>query len=216
MRPHRSLIRKINIRPPNKKFILYTEGKNTEPDYFRAIKRYLSGALIELEIIDAAGVPFTIAEKAGQRAAMRSRRGPGSSSFEVADEIWAVFDRDTHVRVDEALERCRQSKVEVAFSDPCFELWLILHHVDFDKLDDHHQVQAHLKVILCDYDPKKGKTTNCEKLMPLIEAAECRAEKQLARRKEEGARPSAPFTTVFQLTRRMREAHETRKKRKDT
>ena len=71
MRSPRSLKRRAPVRAPKRKFIIFSEGKNTEPDYFRAVRTELLGALLDLEIIDAAGVPLTIAEKA---AVLSSRR----------------------------------------------------------------------------------------------------------------------------------------------
>ena len=122
--------------------------------------------------------------------------------------IWAVFDRDEHPNVPQALDVCKATKVKVAFSDPCFELWLILHERDFDAPDGRHQVQAELAKTLKDYDPKGRKTTDCKRLMAKVNEAELRAEKQLARRQQEGEPPNRPFTTVFLLTREMRAAHE--------
>jgi len=115
MRDGRSLKRRAPTRTAKRKFTIFTEGKNTEPDYFKAIKSELLGALIDIEIVPAAGVPMTIANKA-TTARRRARR----SSFEEDDEVWAVFDRDEHPSVSEAIQRCQASKVGVAFSDPVF------------------------------------------------------------------------------------------------
>ncbi|MER7541804.1 RloB family protein [Actinomadura sp.] len=41
--------------------------------------------------------------------------------------VWAVFDRDQHNDVDEAIRRAHKNGVEVAFSTPSFDLWLLLH-----------------------------------------------------------------------------------------
>lgn len=207
MRGRRTLQRRAPTRTPKRKFFIYSEGKNTEPDYFRALKGEFLGALVDIEIIEAAGVPMTIAKKACHQAGEMARRGKRRSSFEEGDEIWAVFDRDEHHCVPQAIKQCEYSKVGVAFSDPCFELWLILHHCDFDKPDDRNQVQAALAKILPDYDPKARKTTDCQKLMTNVTEAERRAKTQLAHRQEEGSPPGRPFTTVFRLTERMRVAH---------
>jgi RloB-like protein len=209
MRGNRYLKRRAPTRLPKRKFVIFSEGKNTEPEYFRAVRRDLLGALVDIEILDAAGVPMTIAEKARARAACSSPRGHRRSSFEKDDQIWAVFDRDEHPNVAEAIQICRSAKIGVAFSDPCFELWLLLHHQNFDRPDDRHQIQVELEKVSPDYDRKGRKSTDCTKLMPEVEAAEVRAEKQLERRREEADPPIRPFTTVFELTREMRAAHQT-------
>lgn len=207
MRKARSLKRAAPSRLPKRKFIIFSEGKNTEPDYFRALERDLIGALLDLEIVGAAGTPMTIAEKACERLSTMKRRGRKQSSFEEGDQVWAVFDRDEHPRVSEAIERCRVSGIGLAFSDPCFEVWLILHFRDFDRPDDRHQVQAALSKECSGYDPSGRKTDDFSKIMTELVRAEERAEKQLARREKESETPSRPFTTVFRLTKAIRKAH---------
>nr|WP_231739183.1 RloB family protein [Novosphingobium sp. FSW06-99] len=207
MRERRSLRRAPPTRSPKRKFIIYSEGKNTEPDYFRAVQRDLLGALVDLDMIDAAGVPMTIAERACERASSMKRSRGRKSSFEEGDQVWAVFDCDEHPKVPEALERCRTSDVKAAFSNPCFEVWLILHFDDFDRPDDRHQVQAALAKVCEGYDPKGKKSADFSKLMPKVGDAEVRAKRQLACRESEGQPPRRPFTTVFNLTNALREAH---------
>jgi len=211
VRKFQSLKRNVSIRSPKKKFIIFTEGKNTEPTYFKALKGSLKGAIVDIEIIDAAGVPKTIADKASERS---KKIGPKKSlsSFEENDEIWAVFDKDEHPYVTEAIQKCESTKVGVAFSNPCFELWLILHFEDFDKPDHRHDVQKHLEKLCTDYDRNARKTTDCVKLVSVIEEAEKRAEIQLKRRIAEGEPPSEPYTTVFKLTRSMRMADQANEK----
>ena len=141
--------------------VLFCEGRNTEPTYFAAVKRACSGALIEMETHGGVGVPYTIAQKAVDRARelghdRRSRRK--KNSFEEYDQIWAVFDRDEHPRFDEAVALCKNHGVRVGHSDPCFELWLVLHERDYDQPNDRHRVQAVLKALHPEYDVDGAKT----------------------------------------------------------
>ena len=198
-----SLQRKVETKSPKPKIVLYLEGEKTERDYFTAMKRAFRSAIVDIEIIEGAGVPLTIARQASQAAGEvrhRSRR----QSYARRDEFWAVFDRDEHPNVPEAMNRCREAGVGVAFSDPCFELWLILHFEEFDRPDHRHCVQRHFETLCTDYDRAKRKTTDCNKLIELVEEAERRAELQLRRRMDEGDPPSCPFTSVYELTRRIR------------
>lgn len=208
MRGRRSLRRASPSRAPKRRFVIFSEGRNTEPNYFRAIRSELLGALVEVEIIDAAGVPMTIAEKAATHAARMAKGSRRRSSFEEADQVWAVFDRDEHPDVENAIKRCRAKKVGIAFSDPCFELWLVLHFREFDRPDDRHRVQAELEKVCPGYDRKSGKSPDCAKLMPDVAKAEERAEAQLVRREAEGGKISRPSTTVHHLTLEMRKAHK--------
>jgi len=192
-----------------RKFILYCEGKNTEPDYFDALRRLCSGTLIEIETVGGAGVPKTLAERAAERAKLLKRsRKTKLDSFEHADEVWAVFDRDEHPHFDEAVNQCHENGVQVARSNPCFEVWLILHFEDFQRSDGRQAVQRRLKTLCAEYDPEKGKTLNCSKVLKKIEEAEQRAERQLFKREQEGNKFNSPSTTVFELTRKIRSANQ--------
>lgn len=191
--------------PPNRKFILVMEGKNTEPGYFRAMRQHYRGSLITIESIEAVGVPMTIARAAAgrKRAVVKMAR---KQSFEAGDQVWAVFDEDTHPNVKEAIKLCQDAGVEIAYSNPCFELWLILHEEDFGRLDDHHAVQKHLRSICPEYDPNGTKQVNFSRLMPKIEDAELRATQQRNQRKNEDSPFARPMTTVHELTAAIREA----------
>ena len=207
-----TLRRRPPSREPKRRFTVFCEGRNTEPAYFRSLQRTVADALIDLVIVPAAGSPFTIAEQAAARArelgiAGRSRRN--RDSYEEKDEVWAVFDRDVHPRYDDAVSLCERNRVGVARSNPCFEVWLILHESDYDRPDDHPAVQAYFCRLRPEYDPTGRKLPNCSDLITRIEAAEQRAELQLRRRFEEGAAFGRPSTTVFRLTRAIHQAART-------
>jgi RloB-like protein len=191
-------------REPKRRFIIFCEGEKTEPTYFAAVGRTCADALIAVTTVRAVGVPITIAQSAV--AEMRRRRA--RNSFEERDEVWAVFDRDEHPRYAEAVGLCENVGVGVGRSDPCFELWLILHERDFDKPDDSHAAQAHLHELRPEYDPDRRKTPDCAELMARVEQAEARAEVQLVRRENEGRPHGRPSTTVWRLTRVIRLAAE--------
>jgi hypothetical protein len=199
-----TLKRRLASREPKRQFIIFSEGRNTEPAYFHALAIAYRDTLIHLEIQRGVGVPYTIAERAAERA--RQVRRSHRNSYEEHDEIWAVFDRDTHPRIDDAVALCVRNRVGVARSNPCFELWLILHEADYDKPDDSRFAQALLCRLRPEYDPSSTKLPNCSELIARIEVAENRAEAQLARREAEGEPYGRPSTTVFCLTRAIRAA----------
>ena len=199
-----NLKRRDPNREPKRRFVLFCEGARTEPDYFKAIKHARSSTLIAVEIVPAAGVPMTIAKTAIAAAKPRRRK----ESFEEGDQIWAVFDRDAHPRFEEAVRLCEQHGVKVARSDPCFELWLILHERDYDQPCDRRKAQRKLECLRPEYDRSRGKMPDCADMVRRVEEAESRAEAQLRRREAEGAPCGNPSTTVFRLTRAIRDADE--------
>ncbi|MBE1710610.1 RloB domain-containing protein [Mesorhizobium japonicum] len=143
-----------------------------------------------------------------QKAGLSSRRRRDLDSYEERDETWAVFDRDEHPRFQEAVDLCLQVGIGVARSNPCFEVWLILHFEKFERPDDRHRVQKRLEVLCPDYSADKGKKPDFSKFMDAIGKAEHKAEAQLEARKAEGAPFGAPSTTVFELTRKIRQTLE--------
>ncbi len=189
------------------RFILICEGENTEPAYFNALKGQYPGALISIEYVAPAGSPITIKDKVQVRMDALRREQKQNSSAK-ADTVWAVFDRDKHDKVADAIAGCESAGARVAYSNPCFEVWLILHHHDYHKADDHHQVQKHYQGLDPIYDPRGRKIPNCAKLMKTVEQAENFAENQCKRREEEDTALGRPSTTVYHLTRAIRAAAE--------
>ena len=119
-----------------------------------------------------------------------------------------VFDRDQHPRFQEAVALCETHGIKVARSNPCFELWLILHEQDYNKPSTRHQVQKVLQNLRPDYDKKGSKTLDCDELVTRVRDAEQLAEKQLKHREQGGEPYGNPSTTVGRLCRAIREAHK--------
>jgi RloB-like protein len=189
------------------RFILICEGEKTEPAYFEALKARYPTAMISVEYVAPAGVPLTIKDKVRDRMAELRQEKRHNPSVK-ADTVWAVFDRDEHPKVAEAITGCEAAGGQVAYSNPCFEVWLILHHEDYHAADDHHQVQKRYRVLDPTYDPNGSKTPNCAVLMKNVEIAEQRAENQCKSREDEGMPLGRPSTTVHKLTRAIRVAAE--------
>ena len=198
-------------REPKRRFVLFCEGRNTEPAYFSALKRAWVGTLIDVESKSGVGVPMTIATEAvkfAQTQGLTNTSRRKKSSFERKDEVWAVFDRDDHPNFDEAVRVCLDNGVGVARSNPCFELWLVLHEKDHDKPDNRYDVQRTLKKLRPEYDNRRGKIPNCDELVTRVESAEGRGSVLIERREKEGNPYGNPSTTVGVLTRAIRLASE--------
>lgn len=189
------------------RFILVCEGEKTEPAYFNALKNQYRGALISIEYVAPAGAPITIKDKVKARM-VELRREQRYNPSAKADTVWAVFDQDEHLKVAEAIVGCESAGAQVAYSNPCFEVWLILHYEDYHAADNHHQVQKRYQKLDPTYDPNGTKTPDCGLLMNAVQSAELLAEIQCQRRVEEDTPLGRPSTTVYKLTRAIREAAE--------
>jgi hypothetical protein len=198
-------------REPRRHFFLYCEGKKTEPTYFTALECYLD-KLVRVESIHT-GVPMTIAEVA---TAKLKEIKKSRDYFEKGDQVWAVFDRDEHPNYESAIELCERSGVGVARSNPCFEVWLILHEEDYHRPDDRHEVCRYLLSLRPEYDPDGAKTCNFGEMIARVKDAEERAKKQLEQRKTERAPYGRPSTSVGELTAAIRAAAAEAKPKTET
>lgn len=128
----RSLKRRVAVRQPRKTLVVFCEGEKTEPQYLLALKEQPSvkdAAAVDLRVETGHGgaVPRTLVSLAIEA---RDRARAGKDEI---DEFWCVFDVEwprNHPGLKEAIARAKANGVKLAISNPCFELWLILHFQD--------------------------------------------------------------------------------------
>ncbi len=116
-------------RQPKPRFLIVCEGIVTEPRYFKDV-RHIERSLIDLQI-EPGGTPKTLVE----RAVERKREADGNArklkdDNQKYDEVWCVFDIDEHPLIPEAKDQASANGIELAISNPCFELWALLHFQD--------------------------------------------------------------------------------------
>ena len=91
--------------------------------------------------------------------------------------------------------------IRLAISDPCFELWGILHYQECNASLDRHECQNKLGEWCPGYSKKKRKVFDDPKVIEHnYRDAVGRAENALTRRREEGRPEGNPSTTVHRLT----------------
>lgn len=149
-------------------------------------------------ILDARGAgPLQLVQHAieTQRADTRdARRGKGRAY----DEIWCVFDVDEHVNLATARDLARRHDIRLALSNPCIELWFLLHFENQTAHLERDVAQARSKNLLgC------GKTLSEAALEALDERVgdACDRAQNLDRKHEgDGSPPgSNPSSRVWKL-----------------
>jgi len=83
--------------------------------------------------------------------------------FGAGDQFWFVADTDhwiesNHIQnLVEVVRQCRQKGIQVALSNPCFELWLLLHFTEFPSADrlSCSQLGEQIRSIVGKYDKTK-------------------------------------------------------------
>lgn len=125
----RPLKRTVGVRAPRKTLALFCEGQRTEPEYLQALRREpdvrdVAAVDLRIETLGTGNVPLTLV-----RMAVETRERAEREEAEI-DEFWCVFDVEwpkNHPALKEAIELARRHGIELAISNPCFELWLVLH-----------------------------------------------------------------------------------------
>jgi hypothetical protein len=106
--------------------VIFCEGEASEPDYINGLKRLPEvrrNNAINVEIDPDQGVPLTLVQLAIAR----------KEADREVDEFWCVFDVEWprhHPNLRRAIDLARANGIKLAISNPCFELWLILHFED--------------------------------------------------------------------------------------
>ena len=196
-RAARRVSRKNLGRSPDLRIVVVTEGAVTEPGYLRTFDRlHRDQSSAKLVVIPDAGDPRAVVERAIEESRESKRDRLGSH-----DAVWAMFDRDDHLRFDEAKDMARGNGIRLAVSDPCFELWGILHYQECNAPLDRHECQKKLGELCPGYRNKKRKVfDDPEVIESKYRDAVRRAENSLTRRREEGDPEGNPSSTVHHLT----------------
>lgn len=165
--PHR----RVRTQPPRKELLVLVEGAVTEEAYLLFWKRQYR-QLTLVDVHEFRGTPMSLVEKAVELKAAEereARRGRGRAH----DEIWCVFDVDAHLYLHEAIALAAAEGINVAISNPCIELWFLLHFVDQRAYIDRHAAQKAAKAALgCD---KQLTSSALERMADNFETAKARA-----------------------------------------
>lgn len=120
----RDIRRSTRTRTEHRAILVVSEGEKTEPDYFNGLARLIRKANVtvhslSLKVVGVGDDPRRVVEEAIRRK--------GSSSDDPFDSVWAVVDVDQHATLNEAIAMASRAGVQVAVSNPCFEVWLLMH-----------------------------------------------------------------------------------------
>lgn len=128
---------------------VFAEGSKTEPDYLAYWHR-ANRDRVQVVIDGGLGAPMTVVDRAAdqkRQEAKEARRGRGRAS----NEYWCVFDVDQHPNVGQAIDKALANGISVAMSNPCIELWFILHFQDQSAHIERGDAQTVSKELLrCD------------------------------------------------------------------
>ncbi|MCY4372504.1 MAG: RloB family protein [Spirochaetaceae bacterium] len=177
-----------------------TEGKVTEPSYLTAwARRYRHS--VSLSLPESGMAPETLINHASQHIRRRRRSKRSEQDF---DEIWCVFDID-HTRTYR-LPYTTHGKVasRLRVSNPCMELWLVLHAEDQTAHINRRNVQRPANELQLT-SGKRIPDTAWSSLFDEFETARRRAKALYERHAGNGSPPrSNPSTDIWRLVDQIR------------
>jgi hypothetical protein len=192
-----SLKRRSPFRKVLPRILIVCEGTKTEPGYFEDFRqRYRR--VVELEL-SPGGVPKTLVERAAEMKKDADARA-GKDENERYDEVWCVFDIDDHPKIDDAKQQARDNGIKLAISNPCFELWVLLHFQEQSA----HISRAKLRAECRKHLPRYEKDLPTEKLNPHYDNAATRARKLDAWQQQQDRQGANPSAGVYKLTEAIR------------
>ncbi len=191
----------IRIQPEY--HLIVTEGINTEPQYFQAIRdiinRQYSGR-IQLDIFGEGDNTLSLFEKAKLRAA----QNPNGYRH-----VWIVYDTDDfppdHINRTSELclrESCEDTQYHAAWSNQCIELWYLLHFSYFQSDVHRSEYWPKLTSRLTEIGAgryEKGRPDMYRVLLPFMETAIANAKRLNTANKGKTPANAAPGTQVYQL-----------------
>ena len=191
-------------------FIIYCEGENTEPEYFRS---FPVNTETKVEVVGLGRSRLSLV-KYILKLAKENEYLQGQSNYDPDRMIWSVFDMDTkgqegeNLDFNQAITLAKEEGLEVAYSNDSFELWFFLHFQYTDNLLHRtHYFEFLSQKFNINYE-KDGKTKEFSQslyslLLPFQESALKYAEKLHKSHKGKDYCDRNPCTTVYRLIKRL-------------
>lgn len=173
-----------------KRVLIVSQGEVIEPFYFDGLKDEENIQDFALHVIHKPLDPIRLVEHA-----LRIPQYPSH------DQVWVLFDRDD--TPDEQIEKAiriakKDAKITCALSDPCFDLWLLLHIRDINHPIERKDIYEKIKAKHPTFDEKKNKIVLYKDIKTGVDKAISRAKAMEDKHLLDGTRPP-PSTCVWRL-----------------
>lgn len=208
MKRGKPLRRSKGVRQEQRRFLIYCEGECTENQYFRGLRADLRALPVQICMGGEHGEPKSVVRAAIEHK-KRAARSPQDRWTEY-DEVWCVLDVEAptpHPGLSDALRLAERHGIDVALTNPCFELWIMLHFTEMSGYQTSDAAQKALERLgSCGYSTSR-KHLDYESLREGHADAERRAS-ALRKRGSNGCAVN-PWTDVDRLVGLLRKARHT-------
>ena len=122
--------------------VIASEGKDTERIYFKALAKEYSNPRVHVHILERSVDEQN--NSSPEHVLKQLNDYKSQYELEADDELWLVVDKDrwTEAMLSRVATECsKEVAMHMALSNPCFELWLLLHIEDVALLTPEEQKQ---------------------------------------------------------------------------
>lgn len=122
--------------------VIASEGKDTERIYFKALAKEYSNPRVHVHVLERSVDEQN--NSSPEHVLKQLNDYKSQYELETDDELWLVVDKDrwTEAMLSRVATECSQEvAMHMALSNPCFELWLLLHIEDVALLTPEEQKQ---------------------------------------------------------------------------
>lgn len=172
VRPESALRRNRPARKPRESILIVCEGEATEPNYFESLWRHIRLATVHVKVVGQGAEIMKVIDAAIRLRADRAEEAQDSARVTAYDEAWCVVDterRNDNPSWERGVDRARAKGLKLAWSNPCFEYWLLLH---FEPIGTSFDGCTALGPHLRRHIPHYEKSADCfEQLAPRIPTA---------------------------------------------
>ncbi len=125
---------------PRKVFI-FTEGSVTEQRYFQEFNEFFKIPQARVRVIDRESTHSSPDSVIGYVIDFQKSIRKVESDISAHYVYWLVVDTDRWgANLAKTVDDAYQRNFDVAISNPCFEIWLLLHYQDADSVKDNESV----------------------------------------------------------------------------
>lgn len=183
------------VRKRRRVYVIAAEGEQTEEIYFSAFRGDKYRKNIHIEVLSSKK-----GHSSPQNVLRRLREYIKHYGLEKEDEAWLVIDVDNWGEeiLADICQGCQKPGFYTAISNPCFELWLMLHQEKPKRVLHERECRIELEKLLGEY--KKSKY-NAQKLLSHVNLAIQHAEQM--DRESNGPWPQGTGSHVYKLVRKI-------------
>lgn len=195
-----------------KSFLIACEGECTEPNYINGLVKYQ-----KQQHLIAAGTKVIIAKHQHSDPCGVITDLTTMQNWQDYDEKWIVIDRDevefkgkgfgghTQENFDNAIKTADENGISIACSNPCFELWIVLHFEYLQSAISRDDVQTKAKDLLNSVLEKNNQIKKVDEMKALtdlyliLKDKTDTARKYAAKLEENEKLKANPSTGVYRL-----------------